>query len=53
MPPRLLLVRVDCLQLNWTNDHEHGRVIATAINSLVDGEKVHVNEDEPYAAGVR
>ena len=50
-PPRLLLVRVDCLQLNWTNDHEHGRIIATAINSL-DGVAVQINEDEPYAAGV-
>jgi hypothetical protein len=48
-PPRLLLVRADCLQLNWTNDHEHGRIIATAINSI-DGSSVHIDEDEPYAA---
>ena len=47
-PPRLLLVRVDCLQLNWTHDHEHGLITATAINE-VDGRLVRVDEDEPYA----
>ena len=46
--PRLLLVRVDCLQLNWTHDHEHGLITATAINE-VDGRLVRVDEDEPYA----
>ena len=35
-PPRLLLVRVDCMQLNWTHEHEHGLIHATAI-SEVDG----------------
>ena len=25
-PPRLLLVRCDCLQLNWVNDHEVRRL---------------------------
>jgi len=48
-PPRLLLVRVDVLQLNWVGGHEHGRLIATAINA-VDGERVRVNENEEYAA---
>ena len=48
-PPRLLLVRVDCLQLNWTHDHEHGLITATAINE-VDGSVVRVDEDEPYGA---
>lgn len=48
-PPRLLLVRVDCLQLNWTHDHEHGLITATAINE-VDGRLVRVDEDEPYGA---
>jgi hypothetical protein len=48
-PPRLLLVRVDCLQLNWTHDHEHGLITATAINK-VDGSEVRIDEDEPYGA---
>ena len=48
-PPRLLLVRVDCLQLNWTHDHEHGLITATAINKI-DGSEVRVDEDEPYGA---
>ena len=48
-PPRLLLVRVDCLQLNWTHDHEHGLITATAI-SEVDGTAVRIDEDEPYGA---
>ena len=48
-PPRLLLVRVDCLQLNWTHDHEHGLVTATAINE-VDGRAVRIDLDEPYGA---
>ena len=48
-PPRLLLARVDVLQLNWAGSHEHGRIIGTALSS-VDGDRVHVNEDEPYGA---
>ena len=47
-PPRLLVARVDCLQINWTNDCEHGRVIATAINSL-DGDAVGIDENEVFS----
>ena len=47
-PPRLLLVRCDCLQLNWTMTHEHGRILATAINRW-QGEEVRIDEDEEYA----
>mmetsp|Transcript_51626 Transcript_51626/g.85626 ORF Transcript_51626/g.85626 Transcript_51626/m.85626 type:complete len:177 (+) Transcript_51626:2-532(+) len=47
-PPRLLLARVDCLQINWTTDCEHGRVIGTAINSL-DGDTLHIDESEEFA----
>ena len=46
-PPRLLLARVDILQLNFAGDHEHGRIIGTAI-SAVDGSALTVNEDEEY-----
>tara|TARA_B110001452_G_scaffold215942_1_gene187208 strand:- start:309 stop:680 length:372 start_codon:yes stop_codon:yes gene_type:complete len=45
-PPRLLLVRVDCMQLNWTHDHEHGLIHATAITEI-DGSVVRIDEDEP------
>jgi len=48
-PPRLLIARVDVLQLNWAGDHEHGRIIGTAINS-VNGSVVHVQECEPHGA---
>ena len=47
-PPRLLLARVDCLQINWTIDCEHGRIIGTAISSL-EGNQLRVAEEEEYA----
>jgi hypothetical protein len=47
-PPRLLLARVDCLQINWTTDCEHGRVIATAINHL-EGDLVRIDEIEEFS----
>lgn len=53
-PPRLLLVRADVLQLNWAGDHEHGRIIATAITDTDsdDAESisaVSIAENEPFA----
>lgn len=48
-PPRLLLARVDVLQLNFAGDHEHGRIIGTAISSI-EGSALHVREDEPFGA---
>ena len=47
-PARLLLVRVDCLQLNWTMLNEHGRILATAINGW-QGDEVRIDEGEEYA----
>ena len=48
-PPRLLLARVDVLQLNFAGDHEHGRILGTAISSI-EGSALHVREDEPFGA---
>ena len=47
-PPRLLCVRCDVIQINWTTDMEHGRIIATPI-SRIEGSSVHVDEDEEFA----
>ena len=47
-PPRLLLARVDCLQINWTTDCEHGRIIGTAITSH-NGNDLNVDEAVEYA----
>lgn len=47
-PPRLLLARVDCLQINWTTDCEHGRILATAVSAR-DGNALHIDEDVEYA----
>ena len=47
-PPRLLLARVDCLQINWTTDCEHGRILATAVSTR-DGDALHIDEDIEYA----
>lgn len=50
-PPRLLLVRIDCLRLNWTHDHEHGSLIATAIAAIDDSRtEVRIDENEPVGA---
>ena len=47
-PARFLLARVDVLQINWTTDCEHGRIIGTACQ--LDGEAgVHIDEDTEYA----
>ena len=43
-PPRLLLARVDCLQINWTTDCEHGRILATAVSTLTHS---HPSETPP------
>ena len=34
------------LELNWTHDHEHGLIHATAITEI-DGSVVRIDEDEP------
>ena len=47
-PPRLLLARVDCLQINWTTDCEHGRILATAV-SRRDGDALRIDEDVEFA----
>ena len=46
--PRLLLARVDCLQINWTTDCEHGRILATPVSAL-DGNVLRIDEDVEYA----
>ena len=47
-PARLLLVRCDIVQINWTGTGEHGRILATPISSI-EGSTVHIDEDEEYA----
>ena len=47
-PPRLLLARVDCLQINWTTDCEHGRILATPVSTR-DGDALRIDEDVEYA----
>ncbi|KAL3924423.1 MAG: hypothetical protein SGPRY_003921 [Prymnesium sp.] len=47
LPPRLLLARVDVLQINWTTDCEHGRVIGTPINSVF-GDELHIEKGDAF-----
>ncbi|GMH75668.1 hypothetical protein TL16_g06834 [Triparma laevis f. inornata] len=47
-PPRLLLARVDCLQINWTTDCEHGRILATPVSTR-QGDALHIDKDVEYA----
>ena len=47
-PPRLLLARVDCLQINWTTDCEHGRILATAVSTR-EGDALRIDEDVEFA----
>lgn len=49
LSPRLLLARVDVVQIDWTTDCEHGRIIGTPISS-VEGNNVYINPSEEFGA---
>ena len=44
-PARLLVARADVVQINFTTDCEHGRIIGTPVGAL-DGLELHIDEDE-------